>query len=336
MTSKLVGEIVHRFKDSVKLIFHSLENVTRERSVVYLVDGRPKLADFLPNIFEKLVILNKVLETIWVTKFKIKEFLSFADSLPVFIGLLDLTSNDVQGIKSLSRLELSSSWSLLIPLDLNLLNLGRASSLFFKNLGLKCWNLIIHELCLDQKNLLETLGPFEFYHINIDPILRELIPLGIKKFLTLLESIKLLFPRLNLSLDLFDVGNKHGNILRSININVFKLLSGSLDLLEELLDLLFEFGTKLVQNLLMPLVILIVHILLHCAIVDLNGSKAFSVIRRIEGTATLSDVVQKSGPLLDIVTKHFVNLLTLEVPQGLVLLPDLEVIGGGSEYFFKL
>lgn len=240
MASQFIGEVVHGLKDSIELILHSLEDIARERSVVDLIDCLPKLANFLPNVFEELVILNKVLKTVWVTKLQIKKLLSLANSLPVFVGFLDLTSDDVQGIKSLFRLELCSSWSLLVPLHLDLLDLCRASSLLFENLSLKCWNLVIHELGLDGENLLETLGPLEFYHIDVDPILRELISLSIKKFLTLLESIKLLLPWLNLSLDLFDVSDKHCDILRGIDINVFKLLSSGLDLLEELRDLLLE------------------------------------------------------------------------------------------------
>jgi hypothetical protein len=50
----------------------------------------------------------------------------------------------------------------------------------------------------------------------------------------------------------------------------------------------------------------------------------------------LSDVIEELGPLFDIITQHFVDLSTLEVPKRLVLSPDTKVLFSMFENFFEL
>jgi hypothetical protein len=81
-----------------------------------------------------------------------------------------------------------------------------------------------------------------------------------------------------------------------------------------------------------PLVVLVVDILLDVSIVDNDGSETFLVITRVEGLAAFFDLVQQLGPFFNIVTNHVIDLSTLEVPESLVLTPDVEVLLGSLEY----
>lgn len=133
-----------------------------------------------------------------------------------------------------------------------------------------------------------------------------------------------------------DLCDKDGDIIRSVNREALKLSPGALDLLIEGSHRRLELVTELVQDLLVPLVVLVVDLLLHAAVVDDECAKVLLVVRSVEGLATLPDLVQKLSPLFDIILQHVVDLRALKVPEGLILLPNIEVAVGSAENLLQL
>ena len=78
----------------------------------------------------------------------------------------------------------------------------------------------------------------------------------------------------------------------------------------------------------MPEIILIRDIGLHSTEVHVNGSEVLLVIRSIESLPSLSNLIEQLSPSVHIITKSVIDLHALQVPESLVLLPDIEVIVG--------
>lgn len=85
----------------------------------------------------------------------------------------------------------------------------------------------------------------------------------------------------------------------------------------------------------MPSIILIVDILLYSSDIDGDRTIILGVFRSVECLSAMADIVQQMSPLLDILFKHAINLSTLKIPKGLVLLPLLIVSITLSENFLE-
>ena len=59
----------------------------------------------------------------------------------------------------------------------------------------------------------------------------------------------------------------------------------------ECFHIVSQCGTKLVKNILMPLIILVVNLSLYSSKVDNDGSERFFHLRGIEGLTALSDLI---------------------------------------------
>ena len=75
----------------------------------------------------------------------------------------------------------------------------------------------------------------------------------------------------------------------------------------------------------MNLVVLVVHFALDSSIANFQATEALEVFRSVKSLATLSDLIQKLVPFLDVVAKQLVDLRLLDVPERLVRLPSLVI-----------
>lgn len=62
----------------------------------------------------------------------------------------------------------------------------------------------------------------------------------------------------------------------------------------------------------------------YLSIVDDNGSKLFPRLCIVKGSTCFSDLDQQCLPLGEVFTQTIVDILSLHVPQALVLQPHLE------------
>lgn len=184
--------------------------------------------------------------------------------------------------------------------------------------------------------MLEGLVPLELDDINPEPIIWELVSLRVQELLSSLLPFEGELPSLHVSLDLLNLSDKDSNIVGGVDRELLKLSSSTLDFLVEGTHRALEFASKLVENLLMPLVILVVDLLLDATVIDDDGAEVLLVVGGVEGLSSLSDLIEKLRPLLHVILEHVEDLGTLEVPESLVLLPNVEVAVGSPEYLLQL
>ena len=70
----------------------------------------------------------------------------------------------------------------------------------------------------------------------------------------------------------------------------------------------------------MPLVILVIDFLLDTTIINNDSAEVLFVIRSVKSLSSLPDLVEKLSPLFNIILEQVINLLTLKIPERLVLL----------------
>ena len=83
---------------------------------------------------------------------------------------------------------------------------------------------------------------------------------------------------------------------------------------------------ELVQDVLVPLVVLVVHLGLDAPVVDSERAERLLGLGVVKGLATRTDLVQKLVPLVQVVLQNAENLGGFNVPKGLVRLPGLHVL----------
>jgi hypothetical protein len=148
----------------------------------------------------------------------------------------------------------------------------------------------------------------------------------VKELLTSLASVELCFPLLDNSVHLLNFGDEEGHIVRLFKSEAFQLSSGILDLLLKFTHEISKGCSKLDQDFLVNLVILVVDFGLHCSVADLKTTEALEVFRSIECLSALLDLVKELVPSLDVVTEQVVDATLLDIPQGLVRLPGVAVV----------
>ena len=112
-----------------------------------------------------------------------------------------------------------------------------------------------------------------------------------KKLLPGFAFVKLALPFIYNTFHLSDFSYEDSDIILFLKGQGFKLSSTILNFLLECFHLLRESGPKLVQDFLVDLIVLVVHFALNCSVADFKTTKAFEVFGRVEGFATLSDLI---------------------------------------------
>jgi hypothetical protein len=88
-----------------------------------------------------------------------------------------------------------------------------------------------------------------------------------------LEFLKFPPPRLVVRLHLLYLSDEHGHVLRPVNGQPLELPAGLLQLQVKLTHVVGDSHTELVEDILVPLVILVVHLRLNTAIVDCDRTE---------------------------------------------------------------
>jgi hypothetical protein len=88
-----------------------------------------------------------------------------------------------------------------------------------------------------------------------------------------------------------------------------------------------KFRPKFRKDFFVQLVVLTVHLVLHCAVADLEASKAFEIFTGVECLSTLSDLSEDLVPFCNVVSQNTENLVLLYVPEGLIRLPSFVISG---------
>lgn len=169
-------------------------------------------------------------------------------------------------------------------------------------------DLILHGHRFLLEDLKEGLVPLELDDINPKPVIWELVSLSVKKSLAFFHPLKRCLPSLDASLDVLDISDEHGDILRGINGQNLKLSPCALDLRVKAFHGSLELGSKLAEDLLVPLVVLVVDLLLDVAIEDVDSSEDFLVFYRIKSLFFMLDLVEELSPLLNIFSKLIIDL----------------------------
>ncbi len=93
--------------------------------------------------------------------------------------------------------------------------------------------------------------------------------------------------------------------------------------------------TELVEDVLVPLVVLVVHLGLDAPVVDGERAERLLGLGVVKGLATRTDLVQKLVPLVQVVLQNAENLRGFNVPKGLVRFPGLHVLFSSIELLFE-
>lgn len=125
--------------------------------------------------------------------------------------------------------------------------------------------MLIHCGTASVEDLLED-GPLALDLVEVQPVRWELESLLGEQLLARFASVQHGLPLGYYSLHLLDLGDELGDVVRLFERKRLQLPTPCLDLFFESLHLLRKGYPKLVQNLLMDLVVLVVHLALHCSI----------------------------------------------------------------------
>lgn len=92
---------------------------------------------------------------------------------------------------------------------------------------------------------------------------------------------------------------------------------------------------ELVEDVLVPLVVLVVHLGLDAPVVDSERAERLLGLGVVEGLATRTDLVQKLVPLVQVVLQNAEDLRGFNVPKGLVRFPGLHVLFSSIELLLE-
>ena len=97
-------------------------------------------------------------------------------------------------------------------------------------------------------------------------------------------------------------------------------------------------SAKLVENVIMDLVILVRYLLLDRAVVNKETTEELVSLGCLESASALCDFIEHLVPLLNLVTKDFVDqiFLLVDIPESLIVSPSLNVGVGLGEFLLKL
>ena len=95
----------------------------------------------------------------------------------------------------------------------------------------------------------------------------------------------------------------------------FQVPAGSSNLGMNLSHAAAKLGTKLYEDLMLPLVVFSIHLGLDLLVINPDISEAAADFRSIECSPTLSDFLKKLKPLRQIISQDFVNLLRPKIPK---------------------
>jgi hypothetical protein len=174
-------------------------------------------------------------------------------------------------------------------------------------------DLLLHDLGLLAIQLLEG-GPLPLHQLDVKPLLRELVPLRYQELVPRLVLFELLPPGLVGVLHLLDLGDEHGDVVADVDGQRLQLPPGLLHLLVEGHEVLQERGPELIQDVAVPLVILVVDLRLHPPVVDDEGAEGLLGLRVVEGLPTLPDLVQDLLPLLYVLIQDVENVRCVYIP----------------------
>jgi len=277
------------------------------------------------------MVFLKVVQVLGVSKLHVEKLFGFANSDELVLGLGDLLAQDchlVDGVLDLRarslRLVRSLLGSVFIPFLLNFFNVGIDVLFFFEDFSLESGDLFVHLVDSLLEDLLEG-APLALDDIDPEPVRWPLESLLLEELLPGFAPVQLVFPLGQQSLHLLDFSDEESDVIRVIKRQVFKFAPSILDHVLEVGHLLSQGRPKPVQDLLVQLVVLVVHFGLDGHVVDLDSAETFEVFTRVKRATSLSDLIEKLVPLVDVLTEHVVNMAELDVPQGLVGLPGVKV-----------
>jgi hypothetical protein len=116
-----------------------------------------------------------------------------------------------------------------------------------------------------------------------------------------------------------------------LEVDLFELVLGGLNVVEEGLESVSELLSEVSQDFVMPGVVLGVDFVEDQAVVDYNGTKSLFGLTVVEGSSVLSDFVEESLPFVDVVSQFLEDLLRVDDPEGLVVVPDLYIVFSSVE-----
>ncbi|KAH6607744.1 hypothetical protein Trco_004057 [Trichoderma cornu-damae] len=186
--------------------------------------------------------------------------------------------------------------------------------------------LLLHNLGLLLQDLLEGL-PLALDLLDVKPVVGERVALPHQGRLALAEHVDLGRPQLRIApaalhrRDELD-GGRGGRGVRAL---AFEVLARLLDVGVDVAHPVAQPVGKLDENLLLPLVVFGIHLGLDLVVVDGDVAKRAADLLRVEGRADLADVLEALEPPGEMVAEHVVDLIRLEVPEGLELEPLVHV-----------
>ena len=197
------------------------------------------------------------------------------------------------------------------------------------DLHLQSCHLGLNGTILATNNFVER-TPFPFDVINMKPLSRKLKPLTLKDALAFAINIDLLFPILHFTFQTLHVGDEINGIggRRGLNGLLLQVGPGLGHRRVEGGHLGAEHVSKLGQSILVPRIVFQGHFRLDLAIIDDHGAKLFFGVTGVKGGPGLLDVRQELHPLANVFTKLVVQAVGLEIPQGLVSKPLINVTIG--------
>jgi hypothetical protein len=146
-----VWEVAHLVLLRINRIFHCLVNVDLEGCLVDFLHGLPYFTHALPDLQKIVLVFLQTVKVVRITKLHVKEFFCLAHSHKLLSCLLDLLTKYLELICGLFNLGSSCFRPVgclfrpvVLPLLLNLFDLGIYVIFLFQDLGLKQGNLLLH------------------------------------------------------------------------------------------------------------------------------------------------------------------------------------------------
>lgn len=188
--------LLHLNGGRIQQVFHLLVDIGTERGVIdRLYTCRPDLLQELPTLTQDVQLLLQTVQAFRVTQLHLEQFLGLADSDPLCFGSGDFRTDGREYVKGTSRQDIALFWLLILPLQLDVFDLLESHSFLIDDFFLELWDFFLHDLGLLSIKLFES-GPLSLYQLDVEPLLRELVPLRYKKLVTRLVLLELLTPNL--------------------------------------------------------------------------------------------------------------------------------------------
>mmetsp|Transcript_3550 Transcript_3550/g.11019 ORF Transcript_3550/g.11019 Transcript_3550/m.11019 type:complete len:596 (+) Transcript_3550:9485-11272(+) len=328
--------LAHAVRECLQAVQHQLE-LRRQllavhgvpRRLLHLVDAAPHRTQHVPHLLQTGQLLAQRLQRFAGARTRARQTqrqLGLLYAIAVALQTLLSRGEHAQCLERVRVAQVAGHRLVTRPVG------GQASHVlldtlrFAGDLGLQNGNLRADRLLLARQHAAEH-RPLALHHLQLEPVARKVVALLAQQSVAGTEAAHLLGPLVRACGQLLHADDDRDRVRCAARVHRLALERGAFarQQLHKVAHALAETRAERVQDVLVPVVVLVVDLGLHLVVADHHRAQTLLDLGGVHLVTGRLDLLQHLAPAVQVVAQAAVHRARLHVPQRLVLQPHVHV-----------